>query len=151
MQSTCNRSDVGYLYHISILINFALFFIATPFKKRSFRQYFRTEENWLQFHQLLSRLLRAQSIEIASAIQASICEWLKDVNELHAARWFRKQWCGERGNYSNASAGYVGNKVANSLEAKWKYYRRDTSARRAQLNVCHSTFSLHLTSSMYVI
>ena len=101
---------------------FRSLFTAIPFKKRSFR----TEENWLYFHQLISRLLRAQSIEIASAIQASIREWLQDVGEDRAAKWFRKTWCGERGNYTNASAGYVGNKVGNSLEANWKYYRRDT-------------------------
>jgi hypothetical protein len=71
--------------------------------------------------------LRAQSIEIASVIQASICAWLKEVNELRAARWFRRKWCGQRKNYTNASAGYVGNKVANSLESKWKDYRRDTT------------------------
>ena len=70
--------------------------------------------------------MRAQSVEIASVIQASICEWLKDVGEGRAELWFRKTWCGERGNYPNASAGYVGNKVGNSLEANWKYYRRDT-------------------------
>ena len=56
-----------------------------------------------------------------------MCEWLESVNEKHAAKWFRKKWCGERGNYTNASAGYVGNKVGNSLESTWKYYRRDTS------------------------
>ena len=76
---------------------------------------------------MISRLLRAQSIEIASAIQGSMCEWLENVNEKHAAKWFRKKWCGERGNYTNASAGYFGSKGANSLEAKWKYYRRDTN------------------------
>jgi hypothetical protein len=89
-----------------------------PFKKRSFRQYFQSEENWLEFHQLLSRLLRAQSVEMAAAIQDSICEWLIEVNERRAATWFRRKWRGERGNYTNASAGYVGNKVATSLESK---------------------------------
>ena len=75
----------------------------------------------------MSRLLRAHTEEMAHAIQQAIREWLLSVNEKRAERWFRKTWCGERGNYTNAAAGYVGNKVANSLESKWKYYRRDTT------------------------
>ena len=126
MRSTCIRSYVVFFFPYLYSDKFRFLFSAIPFKKRSFRPYFRDEENWLLFHQLISRLLRAQSIEIASAIQGSICEWLENVNEKHAAKWFRRKWCGERGNYTNASAGYVGNKVANSLEANWKYYRRDT-------------------------
>jgi hypothetical protein len=49
------------------------------------------------------------------------------VNETQAAKWFHETWCGERGNYTSESAGYVGSKVANSLESKWKYYQRDTA------------------------
>ena len=64
---------------------------------------------------------------MATTIQDAICEWLLSVNEKKTEKWFRKTWCGERGNYTNSSAGYVGNKVANSLKAKWKYYRRDTT------------------------
>ena len=75
----------------------------------------------------MSRLLRAHTEEMATAIQDAIYEWLVSVNEKRAAKWFRKTWTGERGNYTNAAAGYVGNKVANSLESKWKYYRRDTT------------------------
>ena len=122
MQQVSCRIFLSYLYSN----NYRSLFTAIPFKKRSFKQYFHSEDNWLQFHKLLSRLLRAQSIEIASAIQASIYEWLKASKEEYAATWYLKHWSGERGNYTNASAGYVGNKVANSLEAKWKYYRRDT-------------------------
>ena len=102
---------------------------AIPFKNGKFKIYFDSDENWLYFHQLMSRLLRAHTEEMAHAIQQAICEWLLSVNEKRAEKLFRKTWCGERGtcNYTNASAGYVGNKVANSLESKWKYYRRDTT------------------------
>jgi hypothetical protein len=47
---------------------------------------------------------------------------------------------GEHGNYTNATAGYVGSNKSAGIESHWKYMRRDTvggagSTRRISLNV----------------
>ena len=43
-----------------------------------------------------------------------------------AAKWFEETWTGEHGNYTNASAGYVGTNKSAGLESHWKYMRHDT-------------------------
>ena len=92
---------------------------AIPFKKGKFKKYFNSDENWLSFHQIMSLLLRAHTEEMASAIQRAIREWLLSVDEKRAENWFRKTWCGERGNYTNAAAGYVGNNKSAGIESTW--------------------------------
>jgi hypothetical protein len=54
-------------------------------------------------------------------------DWLRnDLKETRAADWWRDYWCGEHGNYTNATAGYVGNNKSSGIESNWKYMRRDT-------------------------
>ncbi len=51
--------------------------------------------------------------------------WLTEVGEARAATWFNDNWTGERGNYTIATAGYVGNKLSSGIESNWRYMRRD--------------------------
>ncbi len=49
-----------------------------------------------------------------------------DLKEKQAADWWRDYWCGEHGNYTNATAGYVANNKSTGIESNWRYMRRDT-------------------------
>ncbi len=51
--------------------------------------------------------------------------WLTEVGEARAAMWFNDNWTGERGNYTLATAGYVGNHLSSGIESNWRYMRRD--------------------------
>ncbi len=51
--------------------------------------------------------------------------WLTEVGEARAATWFNDNWTGERGNYTLATAGYVGNHLSYGIESNWRYMRRD--------------------------
>ncbi len=51
--------------------------------------------------------------------------WLTEVGEARAATWFNDNWTGERGNYTLATAGYVGNHLSSGIESNWIYMRRD--------------------------
>ena len=53
-------------------------------------------------------------------------DWLREVKEVQAADWWREYWCEEHGNYTNATAGYVGNNKSTGCESHWKYIKRDT-------------------------
>jgi hypothetical protein len=59
-------------------------------------------------------------------LQKGIVLWLSEVDEARAASWFNDTWTGERGNYTNATAGYVGNTLSAGIESNWRYLRRDT-------------------------
>jgi hypothetical protein len=72
------------------------------------------------------KLLEAPTEDIARMIQAQLVVWLTYQKETRAATWFEKEWTGEHGNYTNASAGYVGNNKSTGAESHWKYLRRDT-------------------------
>jgi hypothetical protein len=68
------------------------------------------EENYIEFTKLTTRLLDAHTKQLAAAIQDEIAGWLRTVGANGAAAWFERYWTGERGNYTNALAGYSGNK-----------------------------------------
>ena len=51
---------------------------------------------------------------------------MKSKKEDVAANWFETYWTGEHGNYTNATAGYLGNNKSAGIESHWKYMRRDT-------------------------
>jgi hypothetical protein len=54
-------------------------------------------------------------------------DWLRSVlKETRAADWWRDYWCCELGNYTNATAGYVGNNKSTGIESNWRYMKRDT-------------------------
>ena len=72
------------------------------------------------------KLLEAPTEDIARMVQAHIVDWLGSVKETDAASWFEKEWTGEHGNYTNASAGYVGSNKSTGCESHWKYVSRDT-------------------------
>ncbi len=66
--------------------------------------------------------------------------WLTEVGEARAATWFNDNWTGERGNYTVATACYVGNNLSSGIESNWKYMRRDVvgcagSTQRISLQV----------------
>jgi hypothetical protein len=82
--------------------------IGISWRKRAFRKYFDSEENYTEFHKKAHRLLEAPTVAITRKLQDMIEDWLRNVlKETRAADWWRDYWCG--GNYTNAAAGYVGN------------------------------------------
>ena len=74
---------------------------------------------------------------MAAAIQDEIVEWLRKDGENGAAAWFERYWTGDRGNYTNASAGYSGNNNAQGIESRWRYMKRDVCGTAGQ-NLCMS-------------
>ena len=72
------------------------------------------------------RIFLAPTEEIANFLQASLVIELLHRGEPRASAWFDKEWTGEHDNYTNASAGYIGNPNSGGIEAGWKYMRRDT-------------------------
>ncbi len=99
---------------------------AIALRKKSFRKYFKKEENFVKFHQMFARVLKAPTEAIALLIQDEIVAWLKAVKEMRASVLFEKTWTGQHGYYTNASAGYVGNNKTAGCESNWRYAKRDT-------------------------
>ena len=64
-------------------------------------------------------------MKLTTLFQEDIVAWLRSEGEGRAADWFSSNWCGEYGNYTNATAGYVGNCMASGIESHWKYAKRD--------------------------
>ncbi len=52
--------------------------------------------------------------------------WLSEVSEARASSWFNDTWTCERGNYTNATAGYKGNHLSSGIKSPWRYRRRYT-------------------------
>ena len=104
----------------------ASFLAAIAWKKKAFRKYFESPANWIQFHKFTHRLLEAPTLGVTELIQDEIVEWLKEIKEMQAATWFETYWTGEFGNYTNATAGYVGFNKASGIEGHWRCMRRDT-------------------------
>ena len=91
-------------------------------RKRAFRKYFDSEENYSEFHKKAHHLLEAPAVAITRKLQDMIEDWLHNVlKETRAADWWRDYWCSERGNYTNATAGYVGNNTSTGIESNWRY------------------------------
>ena len=105
---------------------FTFFMAAIAFKKKSFRRYFEKEENYVWFHQVIARLVDAPTIDITRLIQGNIVAELHARDEHRAAVWFDTTWTGPHGNYTRATAGYVGTPFSAGLESKWKHMRRAT-------------------------
>ena len=93
-----------------------LCFLAIAWKNKKFRSKFKIEANYIEFTKLTTRLLDAHTTQLATAIQDEIFDWLRTVGENTAAAWFERYWTGDRGNYTNASAGYSGNNNAQGIE-----------------------------------
>ena len=53
-------------------------------------------------------------------------QWLTAIKDFRAAAWFEPYWTGEFGNFTNATAGYVGLNKASGMEGDWRYLWRDT-------------------------
>jgi hypothetical protein len=101
--------------------------IVIGWRRRAFHKYFESEDNYTEFHKKAHRLLEAPTITITRKLQEMIEDWLRnDLQETRAADWWRDYCCGEHGNYTNATAGYVGNNKSSDIESNWKYMRRDT-------------------------
>jgi hypothetical protein len=94
----------------------SFFFADIAWRKRAFRKYFSSEKNFTEFHQYCHCLLEAPTVELTHTMQAVIVEWLKSKKEDVAANWFETYWTGEHGNYTNATAGYVGNNKSAGIE-----------------------------------
>ncbi len=103
--------------HLDISISFA----AIAWQKKVFRKYFDKVEKFERFQCMAHRLLQAPTVEIPR----DIVVWLSEVGEARASTWFYDTWTGERGNYTNAIAGYVGNNLSVGIESNWRYMRRN--------------------------
>jgi hypothetical protein len=55
---------------------------------------------------MANRLLQAPTVEITRMLQRDIVVWLSEVREARVSTWFNDTWAGERGNNTNATAGY---------------------------------------------
>ena len=99
---------------------------AIAWKKKSYCKYFDSVAHWIQFHKNAHRLMEAPTVAVTELIKDEIVAWLKEIKELRAAKWFEKNWTGEFGNYTNATAGYVGFNKASGIEGNWRYMRHDT-------------------------
>ena len=99
---------------------------AIAYKRKSFLKKFSKLENWEWFHQVVHRLFEAPTIPITRLIQQKIVSDLEARGEGKAAKWFLETWTGEYGNYTNGTAGYVGNNKSAGIESHWRYMRRDT-------------------------
>ncbi len=62
---------------------------------------------------------------LSRMLQRDIVLVLTEVGEAKAATWFNETWTGERGNYTIATAGYVGNNLSSGIESNWRYMRHD--------------------------
>ena len=96
------------------------------FKKKSFSKYFEHEDNFLYFHQTVARIFDGPTLDIQELLQRHLVMELHRRDKHRAAVWYEDTWTGEHGNYTNASAGYCGNRTSAGLEANWRYMRRDT-------------------------
>ncbi len=81
---------------------------AIAWRKKTFRTYFDSEDNFTKFNKLTHSLLEAPTVELPRLLQDSIENWLREKGEILAADWFSTYWMGEHGNYTNTTAGYVG-------------------------------------------
>jgi hypothetical protein len=68
-------------------------------------------------------LLQAPTVAITRMLQRDIGVWLSEVGEARAPTWFNDTWTCERGNYTNATVGYVGNNLSSGIESDWRYMR----------------------------
>ena len=99
---------------------------AIGWRKKTFRKYFDKEDNFTEFHKHAHRLLKVPTFGITRLLQDSVHQWLIELGKTRAAEWFSGYWMGEHGNYTNATAGYVGSNKSAGIESHWKYMRRDT-------------------------
>ena len=110
-------------------------------EEASFRAYFDVVDNFEWFHRVIQRMLEAPTVEITRMLQSKIIAELRLRGELRAAAWFEDTWTGEHGNYTNTTAGYVGNNKSSGLESHWRYMRRDTiGSAGSNLRVALSVF-----------
>ena len=59
-------------------------------------------------------------------LRQSLVDELLHRGEPRASNWFDETWTQAHGNYTNASAGYIGNPNSGGIENGWKYLWRDT-------------------------
>ena len=79
-------------------------------------------------------LLQAPTVETTLMLQRDIVVWLSEVGEARASTWFNDNWTCESGNYTNATAGYVGNNLSSGIESNWRYMLRDVVGCAGQLS-----------------
>ena len=94
----------------------------------------------------------APTIAITRLIQGNIVAELRDRDERRAAVWFDGTWTGPHGNYTRATAGYVGTPFSAGLESSWKHMRRDTvgtsgSTMRMPLNIFVPNLAKHVSDT----
>ena len=99
---------------------------AIGWRKKTFRKQFHQEENFFEFHRCAHRLLDAPTMKVAKMIQSEIVKWLHEIGESRAGVWFEENWTGDKGNYTLASAGFVGSNDAQHIESHWRYMKEET-------------------------
>jgi hypothetical protein len=98
-------------------------------KQRKYRKYFLNEATYVEFSQLMVRLLSAHTRPLARALQSEMVHWLKARKERRAAKWFDGTWTGEHGNVTSADAGHAMTNDANGIESHWRYMRRGVAGQ----------------------
>ncbi len=68
----------------------------------------------------------APTLKIQELLQETLVRELHSRGEHRAAVWYEDTWTKEHGNYTNASAGYCGNRTSAGCEVRWRYMWRDT-------------------------
>ncbi len=102
------------------------FLAAIAWRKKSFCKYFYIPANWIRLHKNAHRLREALTVAVTRLLHDEMIEWFNEINELRAAAWFKRYWAGELGNYTNATAGYVGFNKASGIKGDWRYMLRST-------------------------
>ena len=65
----------------------------------TFRSYFDDAANYDDFHDLLSIVIRNPYPHLVEVISDCLCRTLLELGEVRAEKWFRENWCGEKGRY----------------------------------------------------
>ena len=62
--------------------------IGIGWRKKTFRKYFDSEDNFTEFHKVAHRLLEAPTVAITRMLQDMIEDWLRyELGETRAADW----------------------------------------------------------------
>jgi hypothetical protein len=87
------------------------------------KKHFDNGDNYEMFYKFTVRAIKCAWVPLADKMPGKICEWMLDIGETRAEEWFSKYWCGNKGRWMLAYAGYGGTIIQNSIESGWKYMK----------------------------
>ena len=92
-----------------------------------FRSHFKDSANYHDFHDYMAQAIRNPYPHLVEHIVNVLCQHLREVNELAAEKWFRDNWCGERGRYMLAHCAVAVTPNQNGIESSWRWLKAATS------------------------